>query len=66
VLSHTYGFLAVYYVMYAINHDLPRPLAEQIIAITLTTVIVSIVLNGISVTPLMDLYLRRKARRSGR
>lgn len=27
---------------------------------------VGIVLHGISVTPLMDLYARRKARRSGR
>jgi NhaP-type Na+/H+ or K+/H+ antiporter len=57
------GIGSIYYLMYAINHDLPRPLAEQIIAITLTTVTVSIVLHGISVTPLMDLYVRRKARR---
>ncbi|MEK6212211.1 MAG: cation:proton antiporter [Pseudomonadota bacterium] len=60
------GIGSIYYLMYAINHDLPRPLAEQIIAITLTTVTVSIVLHGISVTPLMDLYARRKARRSHR
>jgi len=60
------GIGSIYYLMYAINHDLPGPLAEQIIAITLTTVTVSIVLHGISVTPLMDLYARRKARRSGR
>ena len=64
------GIGSIYYLMYAINHDLPRALAEQIIAITLTTVTVSIVLHGISVPPLMDLYAsrkaRRKARRSGR
>jgi NhaP-type Na+/H+ or K+/H+ antiporter len=60
------GIGSIYYLMYAINHDLPRPLAEQIIAITLTTVTVSIVLHGISVTPLMDLYARRKARRARR
>jgi NhaP-type Na+/H+ or K+/H+ antiporter len=60
------GIGSIYYLMYAINHHLPRPLAEQIIAITLTTVTVSIVLHGISVTPLMDLYARRKARRSHR
>ena len=57
------GIGSIYYLMYAINHDLPGPLAEQIIAITLTTVTVSIVLHGISVTPLMDLYARRIARR---
>jgi NhaP-type Na+/H+ or K+/H+ antiporter len=48
--------------MYAINQGLPRALAEQIIALTLTMVAVSIVLHGISVTPLMHLYGRRKAR----
>lgn len=60
------GIGSIYYLMYAINHDLPGPLAEQIIAITLTTVTVSIVLHGISVTPLMDLYARRNARRKAR
>lgn len=60
------GIGSIYYLMYAINHGLPAPLAEQIVAITLTTVTVSIVLHGISVTPLMVLYARRKARRAGR
>jgi len=60
------GIGSIYYLMYAINHGLSRPLAEQIIAITLTTVTVSIVMHGISVTPLMNLYARRKARRAGR
>ena len=39
---------------------------EEIIALTLTTVAVSIVLHGISVTPLMNLYARRKAKHSSR
>ena len=60
------GIGSIYYLMYAINHDVPRGLAEQLIAITLITVTVSIVLHGISVTPLMDLYARRKPRRAGR
>jgi NhaP-type Na+/H+ or K+/H+ antiporter len=60
------GIGSIYYLMYAINHGLPRPLAEQIIALTLTVVAVSIVLHGISVTPLMTHYARRTARRQGR
>lgn len=60
------GIGSIYYMMYAINHGLPQALAEQIIAITLVTVTISIILHGISVTPLMNLYLRRKLRRSGR
>jgi sodium/hydrogen antiporter len=58
------GIGSIYYLMFAINHQLPRPLAEQILSITLITVTVSIVLHGISVTPLMSVYARRKARRS--
>jgi NhaP-type Na+/H+ or K+/H+ antiporter len=57
------GIGSIYYLMYAINHGLTRPLAEEIIAITLTMVAVSIVVHGISVTPLMNLYTRRKFRR---
>lgn len=58
------GIGSVYYLMYAINQGLPRPLAEQIIALVLWVVAVSIVVHGISVTPLMELYGRRKARRA--
>jgi len=57
------GIGSIYYLMYAINHGLPFALAEPIVAITLATVTVSIVLHGISVTPLMAIYARRKAKR---
>jgi NhaP-type Na+/H+ or K+/H+ antiporter len=60
------GIGSIYYLMYAINHGLPQPLAEHIIALTLTMVAASIVLHGISVTPLMELYAHRKAQRSAR
>ena len=59
------GIGSIYYLMYAINHGLPRALAGEIIALTLSVVAVSIVLHGISVTPLMNLYARRKARSTG-
>ena len=59
------GIGSIYYLMYAINHGLPPDMVTEIIAITLTVVAVSIVLHGISVTPLMSLYAQRKARRSG-
>jgi len=48
--------------MYAIEHGLPRPLAEQLVAITLAVVTLSILLHGISVRPTMHLYWRRKVR----
>ena len=56
------GIGSIYYLMYAINHDLSPSLAEEIIALTLTMIAVSIVVHGISVTPLMNLYTRRKSR----
>jgi NhaP-type Na+/H+ or K+/H+ antiporter len=56
------GVGSIFYLMYAINHGLPEPLANELIAFTLTTVAASVVLHGISVTPLMSLYAKRKAR----
>jgi NhaP-type Na+/H+ or K+/H+ antiporter len=60
------GIGSIYYLMYAVNHGLPEGLAEQMIAITLTVVASSVVLHGISVTPLMRRYARRKAARQSR
>lgn len=56
------GIGSIYYLMYAINHGLPSALAAEITALTLTTVAISIVLHGMSVTPLMKLYGRRRSR----
>ena len=56
------GVGSIFYLMYAINHGLPAPLASELIALTLTTVAASILLHGISVTPLMALYATRKKR----
>jgi NhaP-type Na+/H+ or K+/H+ antiporter len=53
------GIGSIYYLMYAIVHGLPRPLAEQLTAITLAAVTVSIILHGISVRPMMRLYWKR-------
>ena len=53
------GIGSIYYLMYSINHGLPRPLAEQMIWFTFTVVAVSIVFHGATVTPLMNLYARR-------
>lgn len=58
------GIGSIYYLMYSINHGLPPAIAHEITSLTITTVAVSIVLHGISVTPLMSLYAKRKARRS--
>jgi len=50
------GIGSIYYLMYAIEHDLPSELAERLTALTLVVVTISIVVHGISVTPLMNRY----------
>jgi NhaP-type Na+/H+ or K+/H+ antiporter len=59
------GLGSIYYLMYAVNRGVPDTMAEELISLTLTVVTVSIVVHGISVTPLMKLYASRKARRHG-
>lgn len=58
------GIGSIYYLMFALHHGLAGPLADQAIALTLSIVAVSIVVHGISVTPLMTLYTRRQIRKS--
>jgi sodium/hydrogen antiporter len=55
------GIGSVYYLAYAVQHGLEPALAERIAALTLTAVAVSIVVHGISVTPLMRRYRREQA-----
>ena len=47
----------------ALTAEEAQSLAEELIALTLTMVAASVVLHGISVTPLMNLYARRERRR---
>lgn len=58
------GIGSIYFLMFALNRGLSDALADQAITLTLTTVAVSIVVHGISVTPLMNLYSRRQFRKS--
>ena len=52
------GVGSIYYLMYAIEHGVPEPIAERLTALTLTTVACSIIAHGISVAPLMRRYVR--------
>lgn len=54
------GIGSLYYLMYAIQHGLEAPLAVTLVSVVLITVTLSILLHGITVTPLMKLYSRRK------
>lgn len=58
------GIGSLYYLMYAIQHGLPEPLARRLIGLTLATIAASIIAHGISVTPLMTRYTRKSRPRA--
>ncbi|HET6718073.1 MAG TPA: sodium:proton antiporter [Rhodocyclaceae bacterium] len=51
------GIGSVFYLMYALFHGVSGPLAEQLVALTMGTVVASIIVHGVSVLPLMNWYL---------
>ena len=53
------GIGSVYYLMFAETHGLYDGFAEQLLGIVLVTIIASIVVHGVSVTPVMRWYSRR-------
>ncbi|MGZ8458356.1 MAG: cation:proton antiporter [Gemmatirosa sp.] len=56
------GIGSLYYLAYATEHGLPAPLAERLTGLVLATIAASVVVHGISVTPLMRHYETRGAR----
>ncbi len=60
------GVGSVYYLAYAIVHGLPAPFREQVASLTLAVIAASIVLHGVTVTPVMARWGEwRPARRKG-
>jgi sodium/hydrogen antiporter len=53
------GVGSIYYLTYAINHGVDASLANLLTTLTLSVVVASIILHGVSVTPLMRLYNRK-------
>jgi len=53
------GIGSIYYLAYAINHGLEPGIAKIITEITFGTIMLSILVHGISVTPLMSIYEKR-------
>jgi NhaP-type Na+/H+ or K+/H+ antiporter len=54
------GIGSIYYLMYAISHDIEPGLADRLVSITVAVVVASIVAHGVSVTPLMTRYEKRR------
>ena len=53
------GIGSVYYATYASAHGIPLGAAESLLACVFTVIAASIVVHGVSATPLMSLYRRR-------
>ncbi|MCC3408778.1 MAG: sodium:proton antiporter [Microcoleus sp. PH2017_10_PVI_O_A] len=53
------GVGSIYYLTYAFGHGLKGDIGEKIAWITFTTIVLSVILHGISATPLMNWYERR-------
>ena len=56
------GIGSVYYLMYAEVHGVYDLFSGAILGIVLTAIAASVVLHGLSVTPVMELYARRQRR----
>jgi NhaP-type Na+/H+ or K+/H+ antiporter len=56
------GIGSVYYAVYIARHELEYPVAAELVSIVFTVIAASIVVHGISATPLMVLYQRRRGR----
>ncbi len=54
------GIGSIYYLAFAINHGLAPELSTILVGMTLTTIAVSVLVHGISVTPLMRLYEKKR------
>ena len=59
------GVGSLYYLAFAIGHGLSHPLAARMVPIVLTVIALSIVVHGISATPLMASHERRMQRKKG-
>lgn len=53
------GIGSIYYLMFAINHGLPKNLAQDMIQITIVVIVLSIIVHGTSVKPLLDRFWRK-------
>lgn len=56
------GIGSVYYAVYIARHEIEYSVAAELLACVFTVIAASIVVHGISATPLMDLYQRRRGR----
>ena len=58
------GIGSIYYLSFALGHGVSGELAGTLVALTMSVIVASIVVHGLSVTPLMARYRDRRSRRA--
>lgn len=58
------GIGSLYYLSYALQHGVQGPIAERLVTLKLIVVAISILVHGVSVTPLMNAYARSRSARA--
>lgn len=58
------GIGSLYYLFYAMSHGLEEGLARNLLGVTLAVVATSMVVHGVSVTPIMNRYTRQREERA--
>ena len=53
------GIGSVFYLMYALHHGVSGLVADQLVTLSLLTVVASIIAHGVTVTPFMNWYVRK-------
>ena len=56
------GIGSIYYLMYAINHGLPKNMVQDMIQVTIVVIMLSIIVHGTSVKPLLDKFWPKRKR----
>lgn len=54
------GIGSLYYLVFALQYDWPMDMKQRLVSLVLTAVAISILLHGISATPLMEQYHKRR------
>lgn len=54
------GIGSLYYLMFSLQYEWPMDMKERMVSLVLTAVAISILLHGISATPLMERYHKRR------
>jgi sodium/hydrogen antiporter len=54
------GIGSIYYLLFVLQYDWPMEWKQRLVSLVLTTVAISVLVHGISATPLMNSYHRRR------